>query len=284
MNSGSCATSACVASAGPAAKPTEASEPLSPTEATTLREAEAVIARGIKVWKEVGNALMRIRAGRLYRETHETFAEYCLERWGMGKSHAYRLTRASEIVEAHPEIDWQSERQVRAFLAAPREYAPYLSPTGDNRDTPHTLSATAKRHSWSARDAECWEDMRILAGLAEGKLTSITQCAWDRLAEDVQVEARQRLQLLLAQCWAGEIMPARALVGLYGLTPQRGPATPETATQRIDRTVNALLRMCERGEWQEVPHVCRESIIQKLAQFVEKMPEDWRAIFLKKLF
>jgi hypothetical protein len=63
-----------------------------------LAEHEAVIERGIGTFIEVGNALMAIRDGRLYRETgYASFDAYCRERWGMGRSHAYHLIDASEV-------------------------------------------------------------------------------------------------------------------------------------------------------------------------------------------
>lgn len=48
---------------------------------------------------EVGNALMRIRDGRLYRATHATFEAYCLQKWDFSKTHVNRLVAASEVVE-----------------------------------------------------------------------------------------------------------------------------------------------------------------------------------------
>jgi hypothetical protein len=35
----------------------------------------------------------------LYRSTHSSFKSYLLERWGLEKSHAYRLIQASAVAE-----------------------------------------------------------------------------------------------------------------------------------------------------------------------------------------
>lgn len=64
---------------------------------STLAECEAVIERGLATFTEVGEALLRIRDGRLYRETHKTFEAYCRERWGMSKTHANRQIEAAEV-------------------------------------------------------------------------------------------------------------------------------------------------------------------------------------------
>jgi hypothetical protein len=66
---------------------------------------------------EVGNALLSIRDNRLYRITHRTFEAYCKGKWGMKKSHAYRLIDAASVaVNLSPMGDNPkptSERQVR---------------------------------------------------------------------------------------------------------------------------------------------------------------------------
>lgn len=71
---------------------------LTTDEATTLAEAEQVIERGIQTFTEVGNALLRIRDGRLYRAEFDTFEDYCRERWGFSRQRAQQLTSAAETV------------------------------------------------------------------------------------------------------------------------------------------------------------------------------------------
>ena len=51
-------------------------------DCSRLAELETVIERGKQTFVEVGQALMGIRDGRLYRETHATFEAYCQKRWG----------------------------------------------------------------------------------------------------------------------------------------------------------------------------------------------------------
>jgi hypothetical protein len=68
------------------------------TEAVQLSEQEAVIERGLKTFVDVGNALLAIREGRLYRASHGTFEDYCRERWHMERANAYRLIEAAVVV------------------------------------------------------------------------------------------------------------------------------------------------------------------------------------------
>lgn len=72
---------------------------LSIGEQTELGEYELIIERGLQTFVDVGNALMAIRDGRLYRQTHKTFEEYCEQRWQMEVSSAYRYIRAAEVVK-----------------------------------------------------------------------------------------------------------------------------------------------------------------------------------------
>jgi hypothetical protein len=43
--------------------------------------------------------LLAIRDGRLYREHYDTFEQYCLQRWQMGRQYAYRLIDAAEVLD-----------------------------------------------------------------------------------------------------------------------------------------------------------------------------------------
>lgn len=72
---------------------------LSTTEVERLSALETTIEHGLQTFVEVGNALMEIRDGRLYRAEYGTFDEYSHERWGMSKTHANRFIEAAQVVE-----------------------------------------------------------------------------------------------------------------------------------------------------------------------------------------
>lgn len=72
-------------------------EALSVDEQSELVECEAKIERGLQTFYEVGEALLKVRDSRLYRETHSSFEDYCDKRWNMSKQHAIRLIQASKV-------------------------------------------------------------------------------------------------------------------------------------------------------------------------------------------
>lgn len=63
-----------------------------------LARNESRIAQGLETFKEVGTALLAIRDGRGYRFEYATFEDYCKERWGMERRHAYRLMDAANVI------------------------------------------------------------------------------------------------------------------------------------------------------------------------------------------
>lgn len=68
------------------------------SEAGRLAACEARIERGLATFVDVGQALLEVRDGRLYRAEHGTFEGYCRERWGMSRQRAGQLIDASEVV------------------------------------------------------------------------------------------------------------------------------------------------------------------------------------------
>ena len=52
-----------------------------------------------RAFVEAGKALIELRDRRLYRSTHKTFDEYCLDRFGYNRSRSYQLVDAAIVVE-----------------------------------------------------------------------------------------------------------------------------------------------------------------------------------------
>lgn len=92
-------------------------------EKSALAECEAVIARGMDTFVEVGNALMNIREERLYRAEFGTFQEYCEARWSMSDRHARRMIDAAEVADniGSGPMGPVSERQARPLAILPPE-------------------------------------------------------------------------------------------------------------------------------------------------------------------
>jgi hypothetical protein len=89
---------------------------LSTAETLELQQLESVIERGLRGFFEAGRALSQIRDSKLYRQKHESFEDYCRERWQISKSRAYELMNASSVVaqlSATAEVLPENEAQVR---------------------------------------------------------------------------------------------------------------------------------------------------------------------------
>jgi len=85
-------------------------------EKSRLCENERVIAAGLNTFVDVGNALAEIRDGKLYRAEFGTFDDYCRDRWGISKMHAYRLMDAAEVsgvLKSNQLVTPQTESQAR---------------------------------------------------------------------------------------------------------------------------------------------------------------------------
>ena len=73
-------------------------------ESQRLAELEKTIARGKKTFVEVGLALAEIRDLRLYKREYGGFEEYCREKWGWTRQHAYRLIEAAPIGKCNLQV------------------------------------------------------------------------------------------------------------------------------------------------------------------------------------
>lgn len=71
---------------------------LTPSEGDRLAQLETTIEKGLQTFVDVGLALMEIRDGRLYRQSHLTFEEYCRERWGWARNYTNKIISAAETV------------------------------------------------------------------------------------------------------------------------------------------------------------------------------------------
>lgn len=78
-----------------------AESPLTTIESQSLADCETAIETNLASFVAVGNALLAIRDGRLYRtpdDPKRTFADYCRERWDMNTGDASRHIGEAEVV------------------------------------------------------------------------------------------------------------------------------------------------------------------------------------------
>lgn len=79
------------------------SKEITTVESKRLVTLEKTISKGEKIFIEVGLALAEIRDAKLYRENHDTFEDYCREKWGWGRQRGYELIYAAKAVNELPE-------------------------------------------------------------------------------------------------------------------------------------------------------------------------------------
>jgi hypothetical protein len=119
-----------------------------------LADLEAVIERGLTTFVEVGQALLEIRERRLYRESHESFENYCRDRWGFSRSRAHRLMDAAEVGAMLPMGNMpDNERQARELARlkddpeAVREVWAEVQEATNGRPTAAAVSAVIQRRA-----------------------------------------------------------------------------------------------------------------------------------------
>src|SRR5687768_16325745 len=78
---------------------THATVVLSARDADDLARCEAIVARGLQTFVEVGQALIEIRDKRLYRASHATFEEYTRDRWALSGRRIYELMDSAEVTQ-----------------------------------------------------------------------------------------------------------------------------------------------------------------------------------------
>lgn len=96
------------------------SKRLLPQEKMSLAECEAVIERGLNTFFAVGDALNAIKHHKYYRDKHDSFQDYCKDRWGIGRSRSYQLIDAARVIRemqesTRVEIFPTSEKQIRSL-------------------------------------------------------------------------------------------------------------------------------------------------------------------------
>jgi hypothetical protein len=107
---------------------TDSDSPLSVKESDRLSEFERILSKGLRTFFEIGEALHRIRAEKLFRATHHDFASYCQQRWGIGRTYAWRVIGAAERLKLLPSSENvtrpTTEFEIRPFLKLKPEEFP----------------------------------------------------------------------------------------------------------------------------------------------------------------
>jgi len=102
---------------------------LSTDKRKTFKRLDAIVAKGMATFVDVGRALTQIQSHRLYRECYESFEDYFQRRHDLSKSQAYRLIESAATVAnlkksvphggRNPPKLPSSERQCRELSSVP---------------------------------------------------------------------------------------------------------------------------------------------------------------------
>jgi len=97
---------------------------LTAAEQAELTRLETVIQKGWTTFLDVGSALLKINADRLYRDKYETFEAYCHEQLGLSRPYAYSLIGSAEVNQqmsaiADIRVKPLTESQFRELIPVP---------------------------------------------------------------------------------------------------------------------------------------------------------------------
>lgn len=98
------------------------SKALTPEEAADRKDLEKIVDKNLdnfqKAAFQIGGALTGISQKRLYRNTHDSFEEYVLERFGLSRPHAYSVMGAAATFQALTEGEAVSADKLPSITAA----------------------------------------------------------------------------------------------------------------------------------------------------------------------
>lgn len=93
---------------------------LTAADKSELSSLEVIVSAGLKSFWEAGRALRQIRDRGLYRDSHETFEDYCSAKWEISRAEAYRQIGAASVIDdistGNPERLPTSISQTRPLL------------------------------------------------------------------------------------------------------------------------------------------------------------------------
>ncbi|WP_201800111.1 hypothetical protein [Beggiatoa leptomitoformis] len=173
-----------------------------------LAELETTIAKELKAFYRVGNALAEIRDNRLYKlKGYKSFEEYCVTEWEMHRQHAHRLINASSVVKNLYPIGNklpENEAQVRPLVKLSPEKQREVWQAVCESDKPVTAEQVqAVVNSGCAVVPEnkakiltpeqmCIADSYLCCRDKERKITSIL-CDWNERSNNIQHEITTKL-------------------------------------------------------------------------------------------
>jgi hypothetical protein len=181
-------------------------QPLTDEEVERMRHCERILHEGLTTFFEVGCALLTIRERHLYRSAFPTFELYCKERWGIGRSYAWRVIGAAERLRLlPPEVEIQrpvNEFQMRPFLKLTPEEFPHawnevVSRAKGGKVTPELLACVVgelSEHHGERRSVRGHGKKHLASSVSLGRVLTLLQEAKQRLAKGELEELRIALE------------------------------------------------------------------------------------------
>lgn len=158
--------------------------------AQRLAHCENVISRGLQTFIEVGEALLTIRNNRLYRHSHDTFDNYCQERWGWTAGRARQLIGAAQTatnvaITGGPAPATESQaRELSGLSAAQAATVMRVAHERSNGNVTAAVIRAARLQPWTDAEIRTAVDgYRIHPILAV--LPAFTAAEWQPFAESV---------------------------------------------------------------------------------------------------
>jgi hypothetical protein len=229
---------------------------LTPDEHARLEAHEATIAAGLQTFVEVGNALLAIRDERLYRESHGTFEEYCLQRWVISRPSAYQAIGASQVIH---------------------NLSAFADTTGNTEIVLPTNEAQARPLVGLDPELQAlvWE--KVVATAPNGKVTAAHVTDVVRMLQTRNQGRPWAFQGTHNGEWytpVDYIEAARQVLGEIDLDPASCDLAQQTVRARRYFTLadNGLQRPWQGRIWLNPPY--RQPAI---GQFVAKLCEEWQA-------
>lgn len=187
---------------------------LSPADESFLAERCDVVTRGLSATISVAKALSEIfhyKDGALWRATHISFEKFCRDRFGIGKSHAYRLRDAGDFVVNFEAISPRgdslptAEKQVRPLLQLPpeRRIEVWLELTRGTSASDVPASLVARRVKAELARSSAVEDLVSHATATDN--SPVTAARIRRAIQTAAVLRRQVVELGLQEGWLAAI-------------------------------------------------------------------------------
>jgi hypothetical protein len=127
-----------------------------------LKAYEGVIEKGQQTFVEVGQALAKIREGRLFREAgFSSFDDYCQARWSMKKAYANHLIAGSTLATTVAGIT--NEAQVRELRRVPEPQRAEVMQRVQETGQPITAAAIRKVADGANRQQDQQDEGQVAA-------------------------------------------------------------------------------------------------------------------------